>query len=379
MGGAELHLFKLIKSLDKDIFKPIVCTLREGGQLPSKIISEGIRLEQVPIQRIYMPSAIQPSLHLARILKEENVSIIHTFHFASDVLGTVLAKLAEVPVVISSRRDMGFKKKRHQILAYRFINLFVSKIIVNSEAVRNSVRSQERVASDKMVTIYNGVNHHYFNPAITNNDGLKQRLGLPPHCPVVGILANLHPIKAHSDFLIAAQLTLKEMDNVHFLIVGDGALKTELEKTASKLSIHHNVQFLGERSDIPELLSIMDVSVLCSISEGFSNSILESMSMGKPVVATRVGGNPEAIVHGLNGLLTRPSAPAELAEAILTLLSDRKLAVSLGGAARKTIEKNFSEERMVGETTSLYSRLLLEVGAIERAQITEKGFASSQQ
>jgi glycosyltransferase involved in cell wall biosynthesis len=148
--------------------------------------------------------------------------------------------------------------------------------------------------------------------------------------------------------------------------VGDGALKTDLEKSAFKLRIHHNVQFLGERSDIPELLSIMDVSVLCSISEGFSNTILESMSMGKPVVATRVGGNPEAIVHGVNGLLTRPSAPAELAESILTLLSHRKLAVSLGAAARRTIEKNFREEHMSGETTSLYYTLLRKIGESER-------------
>jgi glycosyltransferase involved in cell wall biosynthesis len=361
LGGAEMHLFNLIRSLDRDVFDPLVLTLTKGGRFTNKIRSLGIRLEEVQINRIYTPAAIRPSIYMASILKEAKVKIIQTFHFASDMLGPLLAEIANVPIVVSSRRDMGFKKKCYHMWAYRLINCFVDKIIVNSRAVRNSVSIQEKITPKKMITIYNGVNLKSFYMSVDKNKKLKEQLGLPFQCPIVGMIANLHPIKGYPDFLRAACIILKKIINTHFLIVGDGEMKTELEKTAVDLGIEGNVHFLGERADIPAILSIIDVSVLSSYSEGFSNTILESMAMGKPVVATRVGGNPEIISHGVNGYLIEPNAPRDLAKAILNLLYDKALARLMGRNGRQTVEKHFNEEKMVEEITRLYRELLFEV------------------
>lgn len=358
VGGAEKHLFNLLQSLDRNRFKPIVITLARGGYLVDKIRSLNIRIEEVPIKRIYTPAAIKKSKYIAGVLKEENAIIMQTFHFASDILGTVLAKIANVPIVISSRRDMGFKNKRRHIWAYRLMNHFVTKIIVNSQAVRTSVNIQEKAAQKKMLTIYNGVNLKTFDPTIVSNGQLREKLNLPLRAHVVGMIANLKPIKGYPDFLRAARFVINELRNTHFLVVGDGELKASLKKSATKLGIEKNVHFLGERSDIPEILSIIDVSVLSSHSEGFSNTILESMAMEKPVIATKVGGNPEAIVHGVNGFLVKPGASKDLSNAILKLLNDKALAHSMGKCARETVANRFGHERMVEKIAGLYHRLL---------------------
>jgi glycosyltransferase involved in cell wall biosynthesis len=361
VGGAEKHLFNLLNSLDRDRFKPIVFTLAEGGDLVDKIRSLNIRIEEVPIKRIYTPAAINKSKYIARVLKEENAKIIQTFHFASDILGPVLSKMANVPIVVSSRRDMGFKNKRRHIWAYKLVNPFVTRIIVNSKAVRFSVNIRENVPPQKMVIIYNGVNLKSFDPSTVNNNKLKAQLCLPCHAPVVGMIANLHPIKGYPDLLNAARFVINELSNTHFLIIGNGELKACLEKTATDLGIKDNIHFLGERTDIPEILSIIDISVLSSHSEGFSNTILESMAMEKPVIATKVGGNPEAIVHGVNGFLVMPGASKDLSDAILKLLNDHNLANSMGRYGRETVEKCFSQEKMVEKITGLYSQLLSEI------------------
>jgi glycosyltransferase involved in cell wall biosynthesis len=260
--------------------------------------------------------------------------------------------------VVSSRRDMGFKNKRRHIWAYRLVNPFVTRIIVNSQAVRFSVNVQQNVPSKKMVTIYNGVNLRTFDPITVSNDKLKEQLGLPCHAPVVGMIANLHPIKGYPDFLSAARSVINEICNTHFLIVGNGELRARLERAATDLGIKDNIHFLGERSDIPEILSIIDISVLSSLSEGFSNTILESMAMEKPVIATKVGGNPEAIVHGVNGFLVKPGASKDLGDAILKLLNEKDLAHSMGRYGRETVEKRFSQEKMIEKILGLYCKLL---------------------
>lgn len=361
IGGAELHLFNLLKSIDKNTFEPIVFTLEKGGSLVERIRSLNIRIEEVPIKRIYTPAAINPLIYMAEILKEKNTKIIQTFHFASDIIGPVLAKLAKIPIVISSRRDMGFKNKKRHTWAYRLINPFITKIIVNSQAVGLSLRTREKIEQGKMVVIYNGVNLKNFDPAIVNKTQLKKKLGLPVRSHVVGMIANLHPIKGYPDFLSAARFVINKLNDTHFLIVGDGNLKVSLQRTATELNINENVHFLGAKSEITEILSIMDVSVLSSLSEGFSNTILESMAMEKPVVATNVGGNPEAIVHGMNGLLVEPKASKDLSDAILLLLQNKKYAEYMGKNARETVRKRFSQDKMIKKITILYSKLLREV------------------
>jgi len=359
LGGAEKHLFNLAHAMAQRGVRFIICTLAEGGVLVGRMRSHGLRVEEVAIKRVYSPLELRPILRLAEIIRKEKVQIIHTYHFASDFLGTLLGIVLSVPVVISSRRDMGFKKKRLHKLAYRIINPFTTKIIVVSRAVQDIVKKEENVAASKIATIYNGVNLKNFCPHRGDPDQLKQRFALPLACPLVGMIANLHRVKGHLYFLKAARIVHQRMTHVHFLIVGDGELRLQLETFCHKVGLEKRVHFLGVRRDIRTLLSIMDISVLCSLTEGFSNTILESMAMQTPVIATAVGGNVEIIDDGVTGLLVPPKNESELARAIMVLLSSRHFATSIANAAYQNVKKNFSEENMVEQTASMYTSLLL--------------------
>jgi glycosyltransferase involved in cell wall biosynthesis len=159
-------------------------------------------------------------------------------------------------------------------------------------------------------------------------------------------------------FLDAAALLAPRFPEVRFLIVGDGAGRNELEAHAGRLGLAERVTFTGFRTDVPDLLPEAAISVLPSLSEGLSNSLLESMAAGVPVVAARVGGNPEIVEHDVSGLLVPVRDSAALAGAISTLLEDPQLAARLGEAGRRRVAELFSMERSLSEVEGLYERLV---------------------
>ncbi len=353
-----MHLLQVAKRLDRSRFNPIVFPLRSGKELIKKFSDFNIAVEECNIKRFYAPEGIKVALRIGKIIREKNVKIIQTFHSDSDIFGTIIGKLLGVPVIISSCRDMGdwWRKKRH-IIAYKAIRYFVDKVIVVSNAVGEKIKNVENLDSDKVITIYNGVDLEYFNRSF-DKDEVKKRLGLYPNHKVVCMIGNLRPIKGYKYFLQAASSVLNDFKKVQLIIVGEGPLLEELEKLRNELGLHQKVLFLGKRNDIREILSVTDISVLSSLSEGFSNTILESMSMGKPVVATQVGGNPEAVIDGVTGLLVPARDPNGLADAILKLLKDPRLAEQFGVESKKRATEYFSLDRMIANMEGLYEGLL---------------------
>jgi glycosyltransferase involved in cell wall biosynthesis len=192
-----------------------------------------------------------------------------------------------------------------------------------------------------------------------NEGKIKKELQLPENSPIVGVIATLRPRKGHQDFLNAAAHVLEAHPQAVFLLVGrDGGSRSHLEALAEKLGISHSVFFTGERDDIPELLSIIDVQVCCSYYEGLSNAILEGMAAGKSIIATNIAGNPELVVHGQTGLIVPPGEPQHLAEAILRLLHDKTLRNRMGKSGRQRVEKLFRVDQMVHATESFYQYLV---------------------
>jgi glycosyltransferase involved in cell wall biosynthesis len=185
-------------------------------------------------------------------------------------------------------------------------------------------------------------------------------LSIPEDHHVVGIIANLRPCKGLRGFLKAAALVLQSYPQTTFLIVGrDDGLKVELQLLAKELHISDSIIFTGERDDIPEILSMFDILVSSSLTEGLSNAILEGMALGKPVIATNVGGTPELVVHEQTGLLVSPGNPGYLAEAVIRLLGGCELRNRLGSAGLKRVEMLFCLERMVNQTETFYEELFL--------------------
>lgn len=285
---------------------------------------------------------------LYRRLRSSRPDLVHTFFPASNSVGVLAARLAGVRTVISSRRDMGYGLTGKDVALLRLADKFVSVVLCNAAAIRDMTIARELIPPGKIRVIYNGL-----GPSDGDSGPGKEQ-----HPPVVGIVANLNrTVKRVDVFIDAAALVKGERPETRFQVIGDGPLRRDLESQASRLGIKDAVDFLGRRSDVQQLLPGLTVGVLSSDSEGLSNSLIEYMRSGLPVVATNVGGNSEIVEEGRSGLLVPAGDAKALALAILRLLRDSATAAAMGAAARERATSLFSLEGMLGSTESLYREL----------------------
>lgn len=361
MAGAERNLFEIVTRLNPRKYVPSVACLHGGKLLNILRDSWGIEVMDMGLSRIYTPNAVIKAIRIFKFIKQKNIKIVVTYHEGSDFFGGIIARLAGVPVVISSRRDMGYKLKKRHFLFYKALNRLFDRIITVSDAVKEVIYERQDALWNKLVTVHNGVDLEKFDLKI-DKDSLRESLGLEKHRPVVGILAALRPIKGHKYFLEAASMILKNLPGAYFLVIGwydDENYYNELQNLTKKLGIEKNVFFIGGRTDTAETLSIVDVAVLSSINEGFPNAVLEYMAAGKPVVATEGGGTKEAVIHKETGLLVSPRNADALAGAIESLLRNDGARERMGELGRERAETFFSIAKMIQRTEELYGDLLL--------------------
>ena len=361
-GGSERQLIRLVIGLDRSRFHPVVCCLSRRGPLADELAQHGVKVEIVSFRGLTilrdLPQVLLRFRRLVWLFREEKPDILHGFLFWAYILGTYAAKLAGVPIVLASRRGLGHFKadKPHYLFLERLANRLTDLIVANAEAVKQDVLRQELVEPSKVRVVYNGIDPSPY--VFTADPALRASLGVPEAARVVGVVANLIPYKGHRDFLHACRAIRQRQAGITFLLIGDGPCRGELEGLARDLGLEKDVRFLGTRRDIPQLLALMDVVVLPSLEEGLPNAILEAMAAGKAVVATQVGGVPEAVVQGETGLLVPPGDPQALADAVLLLLADRPLAEAMGRAGRDRVAKMFGLDRMIRETEALYQEVL---------------------
>lgn len=350
MGGAERSLIQLTLGLKERGCESMVFCLK-GGPLIHTLSKQGIEVADLQLRRIYDFTAVGTILRLARFARRRRIDLIVTYHDGSDFLGLMVSKICRIPI-ISNRRDMGFSLKRRHIMIYRLVNRFFYEIIAVSEAVKRILCEKQKADPQKINVVYNGMDPSMFSIEADRSKA-KEELGLNLGQPVVGCLANIRTIKGHKYLIKAAGKVLNEMPDVQFLLVGGYDVAggdecyQEIVDLLRKIGIGRNVLFAGERDDIPTMLSLMDISVIPSLSEGFSNTILESMAAGKPVVATNVGGNAEAVIDGKTGILVPPADPTALARSMVTLLKNRELAKKIGESGRQRVVKQFTLHQMI--------------------------------
>jgi len=343
-AGAQNHLKELMCGLNTEAFEAKLITLRE-----------------LSIKRIYGISGVRGLIKLIKYMKNNQFDIVQSYLFSENILGVIAAKIAGVKTIITGRRDTGLlmQGKWQHILAYRLTNRWIDKIVCVSEAVKKVAVAKERLSADKVEVIYNGVDVDKFRPQTTDHRlQTKAKLGIKSNELVVGMIANFSWVKGHQEFIEAANFVLKEIPNVKFLLIGDGPLKKSCQLSVSSSQLKDKVLFLGSRQDIPELLSIMDLSVNASYSEGMSNTILESMAAGLPVVATGVDGNLETVIDKETGILVPPKRPLSMANAIVNILKDKGLARRMGENARKLVSNKFNSKLMASNFTGLYIKLM---------------------
>jgi glycosyltransferase involved in cell wall biosynthesis len=369
MGGTERHVVNLGRALDRSRFEVHLACFKRWGHLLGEIEDRGLPIREYPIDSLHNHRTIRQQWRFAQDLIRHRIQVVHTHNFYANVFALPAARLAGIPVVLASIRDTGVYQtpfqKNVQKLACRLAHL----VVVNAGAIRDWLVA-DGYREDRIVVIRNGVDLSGFGRPVQGR-GVRRELGIPDGAPLIVVVSRLHELKGLDDLLDAVAILARRRRGVHVLVVGerfmarsgepvrDDAYQQVLERQAARLGIGDRVRFTGFRSDIPALLAASTVSVLPSLSEGLSNTVLESMAAGVPVVTTRVGGTPEAVTDGETGLLVVPKDPGALARAIGRVLDDPALARSLGENARRRIERHFSLEGMARTTGDLYRSLLM--------------------
>ena len=360
VGGSQTHLLQVLRLMDRTCFDPTLCVLTGRGSLLETARGVGVPVLDGGVRGGFRsPSTVVSVLKLARLMRRERPDIVHNYLLRANVLGTMAARLARVPVVLASKRGC-HERRGFELAGARISNRLADRVTCNAEAVREFVHENESCPKEKMVVIPSGVDTDRFQPLAPGS--YKARLGLDADRPVVGIVTRMRVRKGVEEFLQAMAMVRERFPGAQAVIVGEVSLDDELQRLVSDSGLGGGLHLLGRRSDIPEVLSAFDVFVLSSHDEGMSNAILEAMAMKLPVVATDVGGTGEVVRHGASGLLVPPKRPEPLADAISEILAKPARAGEMGELGREIVVERFSARAMVLQMERLYGELLRERG-----------------
>ena len=357
VGGTELNALRTAERLDRKRFRVTVITLRGEGPLARRYEELGIPIIRFPIYSTFGPATIRQAMRLARFLRTEQVSVLHSHDQYSNFFSVLAARAAGVPAIIASKRWL------HWPTRYRVTNgigfRVASRVLANSRGVAASLERDDRVSRDSIVVVPNFVDEAAFEPP---DDETLQRwhreLNLTETDLIVGIVASLTDIKDHATLLDVVAIAAPRWPHLRLVIVGSGPLLDALRDKANALGIADRVRFAGLRPAIPSFHFLFDVSVLCSRSEGFPNSLVEAMAAGRPIAATSVGGVLDAVRDGENGLLVPPGDSGALASAIEQLLSDPARRRRMGEVGMRRARAEFHASAVIGALESLYDELL---------------------
>jgi glycosyltransferase involved in cell wall biosynthesis len=360
-GGTERHLSYLLGALDRTRFKCHVVVFNyQSNALAEKARAAGIEIIHLPVARYYTPNALWQGIKLFRLIRARRIDIVQSFHYKSDVYGAVVARLAGVRRFVSSKRDAADYKSEFRFFMHRLVRPITRRYIAVSQVVAEVIRRKEKVAADRISVIYNGVDLEKYS--VPNGDAkgaAKAALGLAPNAFVIGMSAWFRPEKDHQ-LLIDAYLAISEAaPEARLAFVGGGPLFEHYRQWVADRGLGERIKFAGSVDDVRGALRAFDVACLVpKINEGFSNSVLEKMAMGLPVIVTDVGGNKEAVAPGENGYVIPPGARAELERHLLALYGDQPLRARMGTASRARVEELFSLPKMIERHAALYDSLI---------------------
>jgi len=349
-GGTERQFAALARALRPESFQVMLGCIRRVGAFLDGL---GDIAEFDLGGSFFTRQARRSFVALVKYLRSRRIAIAHSFDFYANLMLIPAARLARVPVVIGSQRQLGDVLTPAQRAAQSGVFRISDQVVCNSHAAADLL-AQRGLPRNKLTVILNGLQNEAFAeaiPALPRIPGLLR----------VGLIARMNdPVKNQRVLLQAAARLKDKFPQVEYLFVGDGHLRHDLEQMAWNLGLAERVRFMGERHDIAAILAAMDISVVASWSEGLSNVILESMAAAKPVVATRVGGNPELVSDGETGLLVPINDESKLAEALAHLLARPSLREELGRNAQSVARARFGMERVRDQYEQLYAALVAE-------------------
>jgi glycosyltransferase involved in cell wall biosynthesis len=356
MGGSEHQMVEVASRQKVRGYQVIVGCLSSKGSLIENLRQSEISvIEFNPKGALFRPHGIFQLLRLTWFFVRHPFDVVQVHDLYSTLLGVPAAWLARVPVILSCRRDLShwwwYTPRRRRFL--RHVQNRSTYVIANSQAVRDFLVERDGFDPNLIRVIRNGVDLERFTTVRPDRRRLFPHLEAQSR--LIAVVANMNvETKGHADLIRAAAEVSQKFHDAKFLLIGDGAERIRLEAMTAELGLSKTVLFLGLRTDVPNILACCDLFVLPSWAEGLPNSVLEAMAAGLPVVATRVGGIPEIIDDGENGLLVAPRDSHALAVAILQLLGNEGLAKQLARSAQERAYAQFNFERLLSELDSLY-------------------------
>jgi glycosyltransferase involved in cell wall biosynthesis len=355
VGGTELNAIRTAEALDPARVALSVVAFHPEGPLRARYDALGVPVEIVRLRNLYGIGAIAQAWRSARRLRSRGVEVVHTHDVYCNIWGVLMGRLAGARV-LASRRWWKRTPRSGLLTVNRMAYQFAHRVLANTPSVAEMLRREERLPAEKIVTITNFLEPAAFErrTAAALADA-RRAFGLPVDVPLVGIVARLASVKDHAT-LLRAIARLPAAVRLHAALVGDGPERQTLERLTTELGIKSRVHFLGELPSRPTAHELFDVSVLCSLSEASPNSVLEAMAVGRPVIASRVGGVADIITHEVNGLLVTPGDVDGFAAALTRLTSDGALQARLGAAGRE-VATAFTADRVIGQLTALYTDL----------------------
>lgn len=351
LGGTEGQFVEVVRGLNRSRWNLHIGCVRAEGPNLARLEAEGLHPASVGCGSFRSPDSALAVVRFARRLRARRIRLIHSFDFYSNVFGVLAARLARVPAVIASQRDLGELRPSLERRVHRAVLRLARYVVVNSEVVAERLKASGTVSERRIVLIPNGVDTGRFAPA----PGFR---AARPDYITVGTLAKLRPEKTLEEVVRAAAAVRGRCPVVRFVIWGEGPCRPELERVIRTLGLESVVELRGATVQPEAALRDLDIFILCSSSEACPNALLEAMATGLPVVAARVGGIPALIRDGKDGILVTPGDHSSLVRAIIRLIEDPVLAAAMGAQAREHVQQEFGLDRMLARMEALYDRAL---------------------
>jgi glycosyltransferase involved in cell wall biosynthesis len=369
VGGSERQLAALLEGLPTERYEKHVICLSGFGAMYDRISKAADHVYDLKYPRLRkggklqvmrLPTAALVFPRMVWLLRKIQPDILHTLIPVCNVIGAWCAPYAKIPKLVCTRLSLGDYRDKNLLMAKleNFVDARFDLVHCKSRGIMEDVLRREPIPAERIRIVYNGLNTAPYEAAV-NIAVLKESLGIPRDAPVIGSVANLHPYKGHVDLVHAVAKIGADFPEVRLLLIGRPAgAENDILAQAEKAGIADRVILLGERSDVPELLQCMDVFVLASHEEGFSNAVLEAMAARRPVVATALGGNLEQVVDGETGYLVPSKDPEAMAARLQQLLASSELARSMGEKGYQRVRETFSYEAMIAGMEQFYAETL---------------------
>lgn len=372
VSGSGLNTFLTMKGLDDRRYRAeLACA--PGGKLVSLVRSHGMGVTTFknlvqPLRPLRDALAV---LDLAVFMKRRSYHIVHTHNSKAGFAGRLAARMAKVPVVVHTVHGFSFHDEeapwRRRVFkqAERVASRWCDRLICISQPLVDWACREKIGTADKIVKIYSGIELDRFKPVADETAWeLRKRWGLDEQDTVVGIVSKLWEGKGHEVLLKAFRGIRRVRNRARLVIVGEGYLAERLRALVDELHLNGAVVFTGFQDDVAPAIAAFDVAVLPSLFEGMGRVVLEAMAMSKPVVASRVGGIPDLVEHGVTGFLVSPGSVDDLERHITAILDDPHLGRKMGLQGRKKISNRFSAAAMVDSIERVYRDLLSEKGVL---------------